>query len=74
MAYALQGLAAAEASEARFESAARLLGEARRELDEVGSPEDGFADEMIESVKVRSREALGDEAFEAAYAEGLAAA
>jgi hypothetical protein len=28
---------------------------------------------MIESVKSRSRAALGDEAFEAAYAAGLAA-
>jgi predicted ATPase len=72
-AYALQGLAAAEANEGRYENAARLLGEARKELDDVGSPEDVFADEMIESVKSRSRAALGDEAFEAAYAAGLAA-
>ena len=71
VAYALQGLSAAEASVSRFESAARLLGEARKELDDVGSPEDGFADELVESVKARSRAALGDRAFEAAYAEGL---
>jgi predicted ATPase/DNA-binding SARP family transcriptional activator len=71
VAYALQGLAAAEAGVSRFESAARLLGEARKELDDVGSPEDGFADELVESVKMRSRAALGDSAFEAAYAEGL---
>ena len=73
LAQALQGLAAAEAHEARFDSAARLLGEARRELDDVGSLEDGFAGEMVEAVKLRSRAALGDQAFEAAYAEGLAA-
>jgi hypothetical protein len=71
-AHALQGLAAAEAYESRFESAARLLGEARKELDDVGSPEDGFADHMVMSVKVSSLEALGEEAFAGAYAEGLA--
>ncbi|HEX5027702.1 MAG TPA: BTAD domain-containing putative transcriptional regulator [Gaiellaceae bacterium] len=73
VAYALQGLAAAEAHDSRFESAARLLGEARKELDDLGSPEDGFADEMVDSVKARGREALGDDVFEAAYAEGLVA-
>jgi predicted ATPase/DNA-binding SARP family transcriptional activator len=70
-AHALQGLAAEEAYESRFESAARLLGEARKELDDVGSPEDGFADEMVISVKTSSREALGEDAFAVAYAEGL---
>jgi predicted ATPase/DNA-binding SARP family transcriptional activator len=70
-AHALQGLAAEEAYESRFESAARLLGEARKQLDDVGSPEDGFANEMVISVKTSSREALGEEAFAVAYAEGL---
>ncbi len=55
------------------ERAARLLGEARKELDDVGSPEGVFADQMIETVKARSRAALGDEAFETVYAEGLVA-
>ena len=72
-AYALQGLAAEEAYESRFENAARLLGEARKELHDVGSPEDGFAEHMVRSVKASSLKALGDHAFEGAYIEGLAA-
>ena len=68
VAYTLQGLAAAEAHESRFEEAARLLGEARRELDDIGSPEEKFAAVLIEETKERARAALGDEAFEAAYA------
>ena len=71
LAYALQGLAAAEASDARFEDAARLLGEARRELDEVGSPWDRFAPELISETEAQARAALGDEAFDAAYGAGL---
>jgi hypothetical protein len=47
------------------------LGEARRELDDVGSLESVFAGEVVESVKLRCRRALGDEAFEAAYSHGL---
>jgi predicted ATPase/DNA-binding SARP family transcriptional activator len=70
VAYTLQGLAAAEAHDLRFEEAARLLGEARRELDDVGSPEETFAAVLIEETKQRTRAALGDEGFEAAYAEG----
>jgi predicted ATPase/DNA-binding SARP family transcriptional activator len=70
VAYTLQGLAAAEAHDLRFEEAARLLGEARRELDDVGSPEETFAAVLIEETKQRTRAALGDEVFEAAYAEG----
>ena len=70
VAYPLQGLAAAEAHESRFEGAARLLGEARRELEEIGSPEGTFAAVLIEETKQRARAALGDEAFEAAFASG----
>ena len=69
--YALQGLAAAEAHESRFDEAARLLGEARRELDDIGSPEGSFAAVLIEETKQRARAALGDEAFEVAYGAGL---
>lgn len=72
-AYALQGLAAAEASEARFEEAARLLGEARRELDEVGSPEDRFAPKLVAETKAQVWAALGDETFERAYGAGTEA-
>ena len=72
VAYALQGLAAAEAHESRFEEAARLLGEARSELDDIGSPEETFAAVLIEETKTRARVALGDEGFDAAYAAGMA--
>ena len=65
-AYALQGLAACEASGSHFEEAARLLGEARRELDEIGLPSDAFAPDMIASIESKARAALGDEGFEAA--------
>jgi predicted ATPase/DNA-binding SARP family transcriptional activator len=69
LAYALQGLAATAAKEARFEEAGTLLGEARRELDALGVPEIGsdFAPALVSETKARAREALGDEAFEAAY-------
>jgi predicted ATPase/DNA-binding SARP family transcriptional activator len=71
-AQALQGLAAAEASEGRFEHAAQLLGEARRELDELGMSEDGFAAQMVAETKAKARAALGDQVFGTAYASGLA--
>jgi len=48
-----------------------MLGEAPKELEDVGSTEDGFAAQIVMSVKMSSRIALGDEAFAAAYAEGL---
>jgi tetratricopeptide (TPR) repeat protein len=70
VAYALQGLAAAEASEKRFEHAARLLGRARRELDDAGSSEERSAPAMVSWVRTQAQLALGHEAFEAAFAEG----
>jgi predicted ATPase/DNA-binding SARP family transcriptional activator len=70
LAYALQGLAAAEATDAHYEQAAALLREARRELDEVGSGEDSFAPEMVAATKTLIRAALGDAAFERLYAGG----
>ena len=68
LAYALQGLAAAEASRGHFEEAASLLGKARHELDSFGSPEDGFAPEMVAWTKERAQSALGDQSFAAAHA------
>lgn len=68
---ALQGLAAAEAHDSRLEDDARLLGEARRALDDIGSPEETFAAELIEETKTQARAALGDDAFEAAYEAGV---
>jgi predicted ATPase len=72
VAHAVQGFAAYEASEDRFEEAARMLGQARAVLDEVGSPEADFAVDMVAWVKEQARAALGDEGFEAAYAAGRA--
>ncbi|HYI75140.1 MAG TPA: BTAD domain-containing putative transcriptional regulator [Gaiellaceae bacterium] len=70
VAHAVQGFAAFAASEGRFDDAARLLGEARGELDEIGAPEGDFASEMVAWTKDRAREALGEEAFESAFAGG----
>ncbi len=68
VAHALQGFAAYAASEGRFGDAARLLGQARAELDEIGAPEGDFAQDMVDWTKEQARAALGDDAFEAAYA------
>jgi predicted ATPase/DNA-binding SARP family transcriptional activator len=70
VAHALQGLAAYEASEGRFQESAYLLGRARSELDEVGAPETDFAADMVGWTKERAVEALGAEAFEAGYDAG----
>ena len=70
IAHALQGIAAFAASEGRFEDATRLLGQARVELDEIGAPEGDFGVDMVAWTKEAARAALGEEAFEAAYAEG----
>ncbi len=68
VAHAVQGFAAFAAGEGRFEDAARLLGQARSELDEIGAPEGDFAQDMVAWTKDRACEALGQAAFEAAYA------
>jgi predicted ATPase/DNA-binding SARP family transcriptional activator/Tfp pilus assembly protein PilF len=73
VAYALQGLAAAEAREAHFEEAARLLGQARRELDDAGSSENRSNPAMVAWTKEQARAGLGDDAFEAAYSAGRVA-
>jgi predicted ATPase/DNA-binding SARP family transcriptional activator len=65
-----QGLAAFAASQGDFEEAARLMGLATRELDELGVPDGQFGVLMNAETVERAREALGDEAFEAAYAAG----
>ncbi|HET8968605.1 MAG TPA: BTAD domain-containing putative transcriptional regulator [Gaiellaceae bacterium] len=70
VAHALQGLAAYAATDGRFEDAARLLGQARRDLDEIGAPEGDFGGDMVVLAKEHAQEALGDEAFEAAYTAG----
>ena len=72
VAHALQGLAAYAAHEGRFDDAARLLGQARGELDEIGVPEGDFAEGMVDPTKEQARAALGEAGFEAAYAAGRA--
>jgi tetratricopeptide (TPR) repeat protein len=71
LAHSWQGLAVVGASESDFERSAFLLGRARRVLNEFGGPEDLFWDERLPETRARAREALGDEAFEAAYSAGL---
>jgi len=71
LAYALQGIAATDTHATRFEAAAQLLGRARVVLDDLGLPEDGFSPDMLRATKEQLREALGDEAFEAAYDAGF---
>lgn len=60
-------LAAFEAPHSHFEEAARLLGRARRELDDIGSPWAGFAADLIAATEAQARAALGDDAFEGAF-------
>jgi predicted ATPase/DNA-binding SARP family transcriptional activator len=71
-AHALQGLAAVEARESRPEEAARLLGQARRELTEYASAE-ARSLPVVAETEAELRAALGDAAFETAYAEGMEA-
>ena len=66
-----QGLAAYAASQGSFEEAARLMGRATRELEELGVPDGQFGDLMNAATVERAREALGDDAYTAAYAAGL---
>ncbi|MFI0448974.1 BTAD domain-containing putative transcriptional regulator [Actinomadura sp. 6N118] len=72
VALALEGLAGARALAGRPESAASLLGTAAATRESVGAPlpdaERGDVDRITASV----RQALGDEAFAAAFAEGQA--
>jgi tetratricopeptide (TPR) repeat protein len=70
VAHAFQGFAAYAASEGRFADAARLLGQARGELDEIGAPEGDFAQDMVDWTKEQARAGLGEEPFEAAYGAG----
>jgi tetratricopeptide (TPR) repeat protein len=65
-----QGLAACAASQGDFEEAARLMGRATRELEELGVPDGEFGVLMNAETVERAREALGDDAYGAAYAAG----
>jgi predicted ATPase/DNA-binding SARP family transcriptional activator len=72
MANALQGLAAVEARTGRPEAAARHLGEASALLSAAGWGADG--DGPAPTATAEARSALGDEAFERLFAEGVATA
>jgi hypothetical protein len=48
------------------EDSARLLGQARRELDRIGAPPDVFSAAMIAVTEAHVRAALGDEGFASA--------
>jgi tetratricopeptide (TPR) repeat protein len=69
VAHALQGLAACAAARGRPREAAHLLGRATAELGEIVDSEEYFP-ELAAEVEVRAREALGDEAYEAAFSAG----
>ena len=70
VARAKQGLAACAATRGNFEEAARLMGRATRELEELGVPDGQFGVLMNAETVERAREALGDDAYGAAYAAG----
>ncbi len=70
--HAVLGCAAIEARAGRHAEAARLLGAARAELGAIDWSADDFDPELARQVEERVRAALGDEAFESAYAVGAA--
>lgn len=70
---ALQGLACVAGAREQFGEAVRLLARGYAYLDRAGWETGHFASTLVADLEARAREALGDEVFEAAYAEGLAA-
>jgi predicted ATPase/DNA-binding SARP family transcriptional activator len=70
VARALQGLAGVEAAEGRHREAAALAGRAAWELEQVGGRIDEFAPDVLRDVETAGRAALGDVAFDAAFAAG----
>jgi DNA-binding CsgD family transcriptional regulator len=68
----LDTLAAIAASRESFEEAARLLGAAAAGRSRLGTVRVPPEKEFWSSVEVETREALGDDAWEAAFAEGTA--
>ena len=69
VAHALQGLAACAAASGRYDDAAGLLGQAAAELGEIVYSEEDFP-LLASQAEGQARRALGNEAFEAAYASG----
>lgn len=70
MAYSLDGLAAMSLSAGRPGVAARALAAARAVREGVGHPASAAFTPLLEDLLARARSALGDEAYEAAAAEG----
>ena len=70
--YALEGLAAVLVGEGRAEEAAEALGAAERVRRETGVSLEPFERELNERTIAAVRAALGDKAYEAARARGLA--
>jgi predicted ATPase/DNA-binding SARP family transcriptional activator len=70
VAHARQGLAASAAAEGAFTDAARLMGQAVRELEDLGVPDGEFGVDMNAATVEQARLALGDAAYDAAYAAG----
>jgi tetratricopeptide (TPR) repeat protein len=70
--YALEGLAAVLVGEGRAEEAAEALGAAERVRRETGVSLEPFERELNERTIAGVRAALGDKAYEAARARGLA--
>ena len=70
MAYSLDGLAAMSLSAGRPGVAARALAAARAVREAVGHPASAAFAPLLDDLRTRARSALGDEAYEAAAAEG----
>jgi predicted ATPase/class 3 adenylate cyclase len=70
MAYSLDGLAAMSLTAGRPEVAARALAAARAVRERVGHPPSLAFMPLLEDLVAQARSALGDEAYEAAAAEG----
>jgi predicted ATPase/DNA-binding SARP family transcriptional activator len=66
-AHALQGIAAADATEGRCEHAAQLLGRASRILEATGSGETTFDVSLAQGAEGQARAQLGAEAFAEAF-------
>jgi hypothetical protein len=71
VALALEGLAGAQALAGRAEDAARLLGTAAAAREAAGAPLPRTERGDVDRVTARATESLGEEAFAAAYQQGL---
>ena len=71
VAHAMQGLAACAAASGSHHEAARLLGRAAAELGGSVYSEEDFP-QLAADVEARARQAIGNEAFEAAYSDARA--